>query len=79
MPRIRFPEDLKDRMTRALSSLKKPGVGAACFWCGHPYRLGEYTPETVDAHLLACPEYPEEGKRSMRKHNDTKPTPKGPN
>jgi hypothetical protein len=71
MPRIRLPRDSKDRVTRALSSLKKPGVGAACFWCGHPYRLGEFGPEAESAHLLQCPEYPEEAKRRMQKSKDT--------
>ena len=46
MPRIRFPKDLKSRATRALGNLKKPGIGAVCFWCGHPYRIGNYSPET---------------------------------
>jgi hypothetical protein len=40
MPRIRLPKDWKCRVTRAVTNLKKPGVGAACFWCGHPYRIG---------------------------------------
>jgi hypothetical protein len=66
MPRIRLPKDWKHRATRALSNLKEPGVGAVCFWCGHPYRIGKYSPETESEHLLQCPEYPEEGKRALR-------------
>ena len=73
MPRIRLPKDWKQRATRALSNLNEPGVGAACFWCGHPYRSSEYSPEAESAHLLECPEYPEDAKRRMREHNDTKP------
>jgi hypothetical protein len=56
MPRIRLPKDWKHRAARALSNLKKPGVGAVCFWCGHPYRRGEYSREAESAHLLQCPE-----------------------
>jgi hypothetical protein len=66
MPRIRLPKDSKYRATRALGNLKKPGIGAVCFWCGHPYRSGEYSRETESKHLLQCPEYPEGGKRSLR-------------
>jgi hypothetical protein len=74
MPRIRLPKDWKHRATRALSNLKKPGVGAVCFWCGHQYRSGEYSRETESAHLLQCPEYPQDAKRKMQKRKDTKPT-----
>jgi hypothetical protein len=73
MPRIRLPKDWKHRATRGLSNLKKPGVGAACFWCGHQYHRGEYNPETEAAHLLKCTEYPQGAKRRMRKRDDTKP------
>lgn len=66
MPRIRLPKDWKSRASRALGNLKKPGIGAVCFWCGHPYRSGEYSPETESEHLLRCSEYPEEGKRTLR-------------
>ena len=73
MPRIRLPKDWKHRATRALSSFKEPGVGAVCFWCGHPYRSGEYSPETESAHLLQCPEFPQDGNRRIQKCTDTKP------
>lgn len=73
MPRIRLPKDWKHRATRAFRNLNKQGVGAACFWCGHPYRSGEYSRETESAHLLECPEFPLEAKRRMREHNDAKP------
>jgi hypothetical protein len=74
MPRIRFPKDTKSRVTRAVSNAKKPGVGAACFWCGHAYRLGEYSRETETAHLLECPEFPQDAKKRMRERENTKPT-----
>jgi len=74
MPRIRLPKDWKDRATRALSNLQKPGVGAACFWCGHPYRRGEYGPEAEDAHMLQCSEFPEDGKQQIRERERTKST-----
>ncbi len=67
MPRIRLPKDWKDRATRALSNLNKPGVAAACFWCGHQYRRGEYSPEAESADLLQCREYPQDAKQRMRK------------
>ncbi len=66
MPRLRLPKDWKDLATRALSNLKTPGVAAVCFWCGHQYRRGEYNPETEAAHLLRCPDYPQDAKRRMR-------------
>lgn len=72
MPRIHLPKDWKHRATRALRNLKKPGVGAACFWCGHTYRSGEYSREAETAHLLRCPEYPQEAKRRMLESKDTK-------
>jgi hypothetical protein len=71
--RIRLPKDWKRRATRALSGLKKPGVAAACFWCGHQYRSGEYSPETESEHLLQCSEYPQEAKLRMQKRKDAKP------
>jgi hypothetical protein len=49
-------------------------VEAACFWCSHEYRIGEYSPETETGHLLECPDYPEDAKRRMRKRKDAKPT-----
>jgi hypothetical protein len=49
------------------------GVEAACFWCSHEYRIGEYSPETETGHLLECPDYPEDAKRRMRKRKDAKP------
>jgi hypothetical protein len=29
------------------------------------YRRGEYSPEAEDAHMLQCPEFPEDGKRQI--------------
>jgi hypothetical protein len=55
------------RVLRAARRASRPGFGAACVWCGHAYRLGEYSPETQDAHLLACPSYPEDGKQQIQK------------
>lgn len=72
MPRIRFPKDTKSRMSRSVSNAKKPGVGAACFWCGHAYRSGEYSREAESAHLLECPEFPLETKRRMQKRGGKK-------
>jgi hypothetical protein len=72
--RIHIPKNWKRRATRALSNLNKPGVAAACFWCGHQYRIGEYRPEAEDDHLLQCPEYPQDGKLRIQKRKDTKPT-----
>jgi hypothetical protein len=66
MPRIRLAKDLKYRVTRALNNLRKPGVGAVCFWCGHQYRIGEYTRETESDHLIECPEFPQEGKQQIQ-------------
>lgn len=67
MPHIRLPKDWKCRATRALSGLEEPGVGAVCFWGGHQYCGGEYSPETQSARLLQCPEYPQDAKRRMQK------------
>jgi hypothetical protein len=46
---------------------RRRNCGAYCLWCGHGYPVGEYTPEAADAHLLQCPNYPEEGKQVIRK------------
>jgi hypothetical protein len=75
MPRIRLPKDLKYRVTRVLSHLKKPGVGVVCFWCSHQYRIGEYSRATESDHLLQCPEFPHDGKRRMQKHKGKKTGP----
>jgi hypothetical protein len=74
MPRIRVPKDWKYRATRALSNLNKPGVAAVCFWCGHQYRSGEYSPETESDHLLQCHEFPQGGKQSMQERKNAEPT-----
>ena len=68
MPRLHLPKNWKDRATRALSKLNKPGVAAVCFWCGHTYRRGEISLEAQTAHLLECPEYPPNAKRELREH-----------
>jgi hypothetical protein len=68
--RIHIPKDWKRRASRALSNLNKPGVAAACFWCGHEYRIGEYSPETEDDHLLQCSEYPQDGKLRIQKRKN---------
>jgi hypothetical protein len=70
--RIHIPKDWKRKATRALSNLNKPGVAAACFWCGHQYRIGEYCPETEDDHLLQCSEYPQDGKLRIQKRKNAK-------
>ena len=70
--RIYIPQDWKRKATRALGNLNESGVEAACFWCGHKYLIGEYSPETESEHLLQCPEYPTEAKRKMKKHKTDK-------
>jgi hypothetical protein len=71
--RLHLPKDWKRRATRALSNLNRPGVAAVCFWCGHRYRRGEYSPETESAHLLQCAEYPQEAKVQLKKRKKAKP------
>jgi len=66
MPRIHLPKDWPYRAKRALRRFRRRNVVAACFWCGHAYRSGEYSPEAEDAHLLQCPEFPEDGKAQIR-------------
>jgi len=70
--RIHIPKDWENRAIRALSNLNKPGVAAACFWCGHQYRVGEYSPETESDHLLQCTEFPEEGKLTIQRRKNPK-------
>ncbi len=72
MRRIRLPKRWKYRTTHAPRNLKRPGVGAACFWCRHPYGSGEYSREAESAHRLERPDRPQDAKRRMRKHNDAK-------
>jgi hypothetical protein len=71
--RIRLPKDWDYRAARALSNLNEPGVAAVCFWCGHKYRSGGYSPETESDHLPQCSEYPKEGKLRMAKHKNAEP------
>ncbi len=66
MQRIHLPKDWPYRAKRALRRLGSRQIVAACFWCGHAYRHGEYSPDAEDAHLLQCPEFPEDGKRQIR-------------
>ena len=73
MARLCLPKNWEFRLPRALSNLNEPGVAGACFWCGHQYRISEYSPETESAHLLQCAEYPKEGKRRIQKHEKAKP------
>jgi hypothetical protein len=70
--RIHIPKDWKRKATRALINLNKPGVAAACFWCGHQYRIGEYNPETESDHLLQCSDYPQDGKLRIQKRKNAK-------
>jgi hypothetical protein len=69
--RLHIPKDWKRKATRALTNLNKPGVAAACFWRGHEYGIGKYTPETEDDHLLQCSEYPKDGKLRIQKLKNT--------
>jgi hypothetical protein len=77
MPRLHLPKDWKQKATRALSNLKKPGIVAVCFWCGYQYLSSEYSRETESAHLLQCPEYPLDAKRRIAKSLKTGASPKG--
>ena len=71
MPRIRVPKDWRSRAARAFSNLKAPDIEAVCFWCGHPYRTGECSREGESAHLLQCPEFPQDAKRRMLRAQST--------
>jgi hypothetical protein len=62
------------KLRRALRRLSRPGLAGICVWCGHGYRRGEYSPEAEDAHMLQCPEFPEDGKRQIRERQRTKST-----
>jgi hypothetical protein len=68
--RIHIPTDWRRRATRARSNLNEPGVAAVCFWCGHQYRIDEYSPETESDHLLQCVEYPQDGKLRIHKRKN---------
>jgi hypothetical protein len=51
MPRILFPADTEAKIRRAVRKAKKPGIVAACFWCGHGYT--EYTHEKENEHFAS--------------------------
>jgi hypothetical protein len=72
--RVHIPKDWRRRASRALTNLNRPGVAAVCFWCGHQYRRGEYSPETETDHLLQCAEYPQDGKRRLQERTSAKST-----
>lgn len=66
MPRINLPPDAGAKILRAVRNAKKPGVVAACFWCGHGYT--EYNHRLEDEHFAnVCPNAPEELKASAKK------------
>jgi len=62
---IKFPPEhrLRQAMRRASRHAE---CGAFCVWCGYGYRLGHYTSEAEDAHLLECLNFPEDGKNRIR-------------
>jgi hypothetical protein len=66
MPRINFPTDAGAKLRRAVRNAKKPGVVAACLWCGYGYTM--YNHEVEDEHFAnACPNAPEELKANAKK------------
>jgi hypothetical protein len=69
--RIKLPPQHK--LSRAVRKASRAGFGAACIWCGHAYRLGEFTREAEDSHLLQCPGLPEERKQQIRKSQQRGP------
>jgi hypothetical protein len=53
-------------LRRAVRNAKKPGIVAACFWCGHGYT--QYDEQAVNEHLAkVCPNAPEELKAGATK------------
>lgn len=71
--KIRFPDDTMERTVHALENLEAEGGTAVCFWCGHVYH--GYSREIEKAHLLECPEYPEESKRALLSQKHRYPIP----
>jgi hypothetical protein len=66
MPRINFPADAGAKLRRAVRNAKKPGMVAACFWCGHGYT--RYNHKIEDEHFASvCPNAPEELKANAKK------------
>jgi hypothetical protein len=66
MPRINLPADAAAKLSRAVRNAKKPGIVAACFWCGYGYR--RYDHQLEDEHFAnVCPNAPEELKTSAKK------------
>ncbi len=60
MPKLRLPNDWKQKTRRALRRLNK--YAAVCFWCGHGY--AEYSKQLEDEHFAHhCPDAPEELKK----------------
>jgi hypothetical protein len=66
MPRLHLPADAEANVRRAVRNAKKPGVVAACLWCGHGY--SQYSHKLEDEHFAnACPNAPEELRASAKK------------
>ena len=66
MPRISFPADAGAKLRRAVRNAKKPGVVAACLWCGHGYP--KYNHEIENEHFArVCPNAPQELKANAKK------------
>jgi len=66
MPRINLPADAEAKLRRAARNAKKPGIVAACLWCGYGYP--KYDHRLEDEHFSnVCPNAPEELKANARK------------
>ena len=66
MPRIQLPTDAAAKLKRAVRNAKKPGMVAACLWCGHSYT--KYNHEIEDEHFAnVCPNAPEELRANAKK------------
>ena len=66
MPKLSLPDDAEAKIRRAVRKAKKPGMVAACFWCGHGYP--KYNHKLENEHFAnVCPNAPEPLKASAKK------------
>ena len=65
MVKINLPADAGAKLRRAVRNAKKPGVVAACLWCGHGYP--KYNHEIENEHFArVCPNAPQELKANAK-------------
>lgn len=66
MQKLNVPADAEAKLSRAVRKARKPGVVAACLWCGRGYT--QYDHRLEDEHFAnVCPNAPRELRENAKK------------